>query len=579
MISTPPARWFLGAVLALTALAPSLPARAESAKLFVVSPLPIILGEVETISLVIEAPETPDTEGRPIQVAVNVGKMDPPEKVGQGKYRAVYHLPTTKFPQSAIVAVWRETGPDAAVDFLRIPLSARTKLPFKAKIGAEVRVFIGDERFGPVSADRKGQAVIPIVVPPGVREVNVETSAALEKKKTSVVVKVPPYNRLAMAVTPYLLSNTNAEASATAHIYYDGDSAPPPNKIKLAVSGGEAVFQKVQGSRFIYKITAKKGAEKELKLTASVDGDPVANAQSTVLLGNAVAERLVNKSTPASLTADGTSTKVLRVMAIDHYGLSIPNMSVTAIATDGKLDKVREVPGGNYEVTLTAPASLPRKKKVTVTFSAASAAGAPITLEVETPIQNSSGGGGGQAAVAQEEAPSVVTPAPVRTGRDSLLTLGAKIGGTYDAQFAPMGAIEVALHPPALNGRLSLLVGVGFRIMSKEFEVADAPGLKSSVTRLPITAGVTYDFISRGNGRGYAGVVGGVAGIQHRVETNFQDPIIYRRMVPTAELLAGGEYAGVFLEVAGIYMSVSDDALTVPSIGVSASLGYRLGLF
>jgi hypothetical protein len=564
-----------GAALCTASLAVATPARAESAKLFVVSPLPIVLGEVETISLVIEAPETPETEGRPIQVAVNVGKIDPPERVGQGKYRAIYRLPSTKYPQSAIVAVWRETGPDAEVDFLRIPLSARTKLPFKAKPGADVRVFIGDERFGPVSADRKGQAIIPIVVPPGVREVDVETSAALDKKKTSVVVKVPPFNRLAMAVTPYLLSPA-AGAYALAHVYYDGDAAPAPNKIKLSVTGGEAVFQSVKGSRYTFKVTAKKGAEKELKLSAGVEGDPVANAQSTLMIGVPVPEKIITRSPPTSLVANGTATKVVRVLVIDHYGLGIPGLTLTAIASDGKVDGVKDVGRGNYETTLTAPASLPRKKKSVVTFSAVAPNGAPVTLEVETPIQNASGG---QSSAAPEEITSVETPAPVRTDKQSMLTIAAKVGGTFDAQIAPMGALEVAIHPRAVEGRLSLLVSVAFRSMSKEFELEGVQGLKSSVTRLPVTAGITYDFLSRGSGRGYAGVAGGVAGIQHRVEANFQDPIIYRRIVPTLELLLGAQYAGVFLEVAGIYMSVSDDALSVPSLGVSAALGYRLGLF
>src|SRR5690349_10398750 len=82
----------------------ALPANAaDSSKLTVTSPLPVILGEADSIGVAIDSPETPDTEGRPLQLAVNVGQIDPPERVGPGKYRTTYHLPTTKYPQTAIV--------------------------------------------------------------------------------------------------------------------------------------------------------------------------------------------------------------------------------------------------------------------------------------------------------------------------------------------------------------------------------------------------------------------------------------------------------------------------------------------
>jgi hypothetical protein len=569
-------------LFAFTALSISpRPAFAENAKLFVVSPLPIVLGEVEQISLVIEAPETPETEGRPLQVSVNVGRLDPPERVGRGKYRAHYHLPTTKFPQSAIVAVWRETGPDAQVDFLRIPLSARTKLPVKSKPGAEVRVFVAEDRFGPVSADRKGQALVPIVVPPGVREVDVDTIAGLDKKRSRVPVKVPPYNRLALAVSPYLVPPLGSASAidmpyATVHVYYDDERAPPPEKLAVRASAGEVRFVGVKGSRYTYRVTPpRSAAEKEIKIVAYVDGDSPSTSQATILLGTPIAERILSRTSSTSIAANGASTKVVRVLVVDHYGLGVSGANLTATANAGTVGEVRELGAGFYEAVLTAPSSMPKKRKATVTVALAGGGGAPISLDVDAPlISGGTGGGAAEVPDAVAETPGATTPRKTHT-----LTIGARLGGTYDAQFAPLGGLEIAIRPNILDRRLNIFAAVAFRSMAREFGIDGFPGLKSSITRVPITAGLAYDFISRENGRGYIGVAGGVAGVAHRVEASFQDPIVYRRMVPTAEAILGASYAGVFLEAAGIFMQISDEALTMPSIGVSASLGYRLGLF
>ncbi len=55
---------------------------------------------------------------------MNVGSFSEPMRLGPGKYRVTYVPPTTRFPQVALVAVWRETGTDARIDFKR-PRSPR----------------------------------------------------------------------------------------------------------------------------------------------------------------------------------------------------------------------------------------------------------------------------------------------------------------------------------------------------------------------------------------------------------------------------------------------------------------------
>ncbi|MCK6549472.1 hypothetical protein L6R52_26770 [Myxococcota bacterium] len=549
--------------------APSV-ASAQGAKLFVTTPLPIILGEVEDISVVIELPDTPETEGRPLQIAANVGRVEAPERVAPGKYRVKYRVPPTKFPQAAILAVWHETGPDAPVDFLRIPLSARTRIPAKAAPGAEVRVLIGDDAFGPVVADRSGNAMVPVVMPPGAREVIVESAERGGRKTTTLPVKVPPYNRLAMAVTPYLL-NPDGKVHVSVHVYHDDANPPAPERIQVSVPNGELKLESSQRGYYRYKFTpAVWKNERELAIYATVSGDETSSARATIMLGNPVPERLVSRTPPTSLPADGASTKIIRVLALDHYGLGVRLQQVRAATTDGQVGAVRETGGGHYEVVLTAPSELPKAKKLTVTLSLTPPVGATLTLPVDVTVHAPTGGA--PIAVEQPVGPST-------SGPGASFGIGARVGGSYDAQLGPMVGVELSVRPAIADGRLAFFVAAEYRKIANDFTTPDSLELRSSVERVPMLVGLTYDFAASDAWRGYLGLAGGVAGIAHTIEADFQATQIFRRLAPVGEIFAGASYAGVFLEVGTAFMSISDKSLEVPPIGFQGALGYRLGLF
>lgn len=558
--------------LALTGLVLGTPAvaAAQGAKLFVTTPLPIILGEVEDISIVIELPDTPETEGRPLQIAANVGRVEAPERVAPGKYRVKYRVPPTKFPQAAILAVWHETGPDAPVDFLRIPLSARTRIPAKGAPGAEVRVLIGEDAFGPVVADRSGSAVVPVIMPPGTKEVVVESSERGGRKTTTLPVKVPPYNRLAMAVTPYML-NPDGKAQVSVHVYHDDPSPAAPERLQVSVPNGELRLESSQRGYYRYRYTpAVWKSERELSVYVTVPSDQTSSARATIMLGNPVPERLVSRTPPTSLPADGASTKIIRVLALDHYGLGVRLQQVRAQATEGQVDAVREVGGGHYEVVLTAPAEQPRTKKLTVTLSLTPPAGATLTLPIDVTVHAPTGG----APLAVEQ-----PVGPGTSGSGAQFALGARVGGTYDAQIGPMFGVELSVRPAIAERRLAFFVAAEYRKIANDFTTPDSLELRSAVERLPMMVGLTYDFAASADWRGYLGLAGGVVGVAHTIETDFQETQIFRRLAPVGQVFAGGSYAGVFVEVGSAFMSISDKSLEVPPIGFQAALGYRLGLF
>ena len=126
----------------------------------------IVLGRTQAATVTIGVEEPPGTEDRPLRLSVNVGAFSEPVRIGPGKFKATYVPPPERYPQVALVAVWKETGPDARIDFIKFPLFGTTRVPVVSRNAVEVRAKIGFDSFGPVPADRKGRALIPVTVPP-----------------------------------------------------------------------------------------------------------------------------------------------------------------------------------------------------------------------------------------------------------------------------------------------------------------------------------------------------------------------------------------------------------------------------
>ncbi|MFP2927296.1 hypothetical protein ACLESO_19275, partial [Pyxidicoccus sp. 3LG] len=111
---------------------------------------PVVLGRTESVGVTLRVEEPATGALGPLRLAVNVGSFGPVTRQGPGVYRAVYTPPSTRFPQVALVAVWHEAGPESPIEFLRIPLYGTTRLEVRARPGAEARIRVGLDEFGPV---------------------------------------------------------------------------------------------------------------------------------------------------------------------------------------------------------------------------------------------------------------------------------------------------------------------------------------------------------------------------------------------------------------------------------------------
>jgi hypothetical protein len=321
----------------------------------------VVLGRTESVAVTLKVDEPPGAEDRPLRVAVNVGSFSEVTRVAPGVYRTVYVPPPTRFPQVALVAVWRETGPLAKVSYLRIPLYGTTQVPVKAPRNAEVVLSLEGEQTPPQKVGRAGNVSIPVAVPPGVTEAKVTVRARGKAPAEQVIpVEVPPYNRLTTALVPHAIV-ADGKAWARLEVFYDlGGADVPPSRIRITPSSGKLTFQRAEQGRYVYRFDPPPGAAADaVDFKVTVEGDPQATASARLKLGLLPPQRLVLRPPAEPIPADGQSEAPVQVLVFDREGLGLPASGLTVTANGTPLQDVRYLGDGLHEVAFPAPARFP----------------------------------------------------------------------------------------------------------------------------------------------------------------------------------------------------------------------------
>jgi hypothetical protein len=320
----------------------------------------IVLGRTEAATVIVGVDEPPGTADRPLRLAVNVGAFSEPVRIGPGRYRATYVPPPERYPQVALVAVWRETGPDARIDFLRIPLFGAISVPVQGKPGALVTVATPFQTFGPVPIGRKGTARVPIVVPPNVRDVQVLVAdgGGVSTRKT-VALEVPHYNRLTAALVPSAVL-ADGKDEVRLHVFYDLDGgARAPEKVTVGASTGAAAFERTMQGRYLYRYVAPPGTDApEVKFAVTIDGDLSARARAKVRLGLPAPAKVVVKLPSQQVAAGSAVAQTVAVLVLSAEGLGLP-AKVEVAANGVPLGTATAKGNGAYEIAFRPPAEYP----------------------------------------------------------------------------------------------------------------------------------------------------------------------------------------------------------------------------
>ena len=321
----------------------------------------IVLGRTESSPIVIRVDEPPGTQHLPLRISVNVGSFSEPTRIGPGLFRAVYVPPPTRFPQVALVALWRETGPDAWIDFLRIPLFGMTRVPVTARRGALVTAKVGVDTFGPVLVHSSGRAEVPILVQPG--ELRCEVTSREKNGATAtkqVPVEVPPYNRLTAALVPHA-TVADGRSPVRIDVLYDlGGAGVTPDRIRVTPSIGSVSFQGAVGGRYTYRYVAPAATTATtVSFAISVAGDPQAQASAQLSLGLPPPGRILVTAPPRSPRIGSAEPVPVHVMVLDAAGMGLPGLEVSGSANGQPLPQPVYLGGGQYEFGYRAPATYP----------------------------------------------------------------------------------------------------------------------------------------------------------------------------------------------------------------------------
>lgn len=213
-------------------------------------PARVLLGRDTGVKLEVRVPE----EAGPVHAAASSGSFARPV-VEDGPVRVFqWTPPEVRYPLAAILVFWVEGQkgpPEVAV--VRVPLLGRTTLPITTDPGAEVVIEIAEARFGPVKANRRGKAQVPVEVPPGVKEARVLATRGTLKTDRRVPLEVPPHQPL-VAVLP-----EDPLPRSGGWLVVAGEGGVEASALELTAAG--ARVKPERGSPGRYRVLPEKGAQ------------------------------------------------------------------------------------------------------------------------------------------------------------------------------------------------------------------------------------------------------------------------------------------------------------------------------
>jgi len=251
------------------------PARA-AAPVVAAHPPEFVLGSEDAVTFTVRT----DGDARLLQGATSVGTLEREEPPSAHEARFRWTQPTARHPHVAQVSFWlarEDAPPELAVFYL--PLLGRTELAVKTGARARVRVEVGGRTFGPVPADARGQAKVPIAVPPGVT--SAQALGELENgRTTSIAVPLPPapVNPLAAVISPSPLPRRGK-----GWLWVLSLGTLDVDKLQVSVDGGTATFERIQGDHALYALVPDP-AQAKLTVTATLKGNALARAQASVAI-------------------------------------------------------------------------------------------------------------------------------------------------------------------------------------------------------------------------------------------------------------------------------------------------------
>jgi hypothetical protein len=213
-------------------------------------PARVLLGRDTSVTLEVRVPEG----SGPVRAAASSGSFAQAVVEGGPVRSFQWTPPEVRYPLAAFLLFWVEGGeapPEVAV--VRIALVGRTDMPITTDPGAEVVVELDGLRFGPVKANRRGKALVPVEVPPGVEQARVLATRGELKTDRLAPIEVPPHKPLVAVLMPEPLPRSGG------WLVVAGEGQVDDPVLELVPEGARLELQ--AGTPLLYRVSPDKGAQ------------------------------------------------------------------------------------------------------------------------------------------------------------------------------------------------------------------------------------------------------------------------------------------------------------------------------
>jgi hypothetical protein len=395
-----------------------------------------------------------DPASPPPVVRANVGRIEALERVEPGHFRARYLLPTTRYPEVAVLvafAPWpHPESVHGAIGTLLVPLASAIELPGRTERNAQMSIEIAGVAYGPVRAGADGRFLVPVVVPPGHRYgKGTAVDRAGNKRVSKVDLLLPPTDQLACVVNPTRLP---ADGRAKARIVCgasDPYGAPHPSaRVELAASAGERGAARPIGKGLVeWLFTAPAKLESTgADLTATWrEGHHVSREELRVeWMQGPAASLTVSGSEP--VVHYGGRRVAFEARVADALGRPRDGTTVTASSTVGELSEVAARGGGVYAFNWAPPAK-GTVDRIEIAVRASGPTGAlPSRIVAWTEREGVFAAAVDLAGAPVPEQPIRVGERLVRTGADGVAGLGALAPGAHEIRHEQWTGLRLTLH-------------------------------------------------------------------------------------------------------------------------------------
>jgi len=348
--------------------------------------------EMSVLTFMATGPAGAPLDGLDLQLGVSIGTVTDIQPLGGGTYRAEYRPPEDqKGPALVLLSLVEREIPETSTQFLSLPLVGKTE--WKVEVGEElvpVGMELAGQRFGPEVTDETGVAMVPIMVPPGIRtalayEVDAEGNPI---QPVPVDLRLPPFKGIEVAPMAEYIPG-NGVAGFPVYVFVVGQDAVPMANAPLQLEASLGDFVAVQA--------LGPGTYRATYVPPSVTAPTDVNI-SAVLLGEKAnyGDRITVQvvpgppgamwfSTDPAVVSGGERTLTLKGEVMVPVGEMAPGVGVAFASLDGVIPMEVANGDGTFEASHAASFDQPVPLSAEVTIPASER---PVSALVAWPVMD-----------------------------------------------------------------------------------------------------------------------------------------------------------------------------------------------